>query len=360
LKIKSPLLAAIALILSLGGLCIPAFLAQREGTRNLFLVVPAELNSPRINLQKIEEFSESEFLLSYEILSAEKASLSHADFPVTVIGTTSSYSQLLGLEMPEGSFFSKQAWTGKQRHAVLNEKAAFNIFGSNSIAGSRFRIRNDTWIVSGVVRDNDEDRSRIYVPSSIFGGEANTLLALMNPSGTIDEAYVKNSLKILGIREGAFDFFNLRTQTRLLWERALVIPLIFLSLFFLSLLRPLIRELMKALSVLRKSLDRHYTVEIFLKHRKLLVKPVFFALALVMFPCFSLFLFLRLASICLLWQDVPSLAVLNRDLFYPHIIRLNHFELASRALFILALILLAVFFVCFNIYLIRRNQHTSP
>jgi hypothetical protein len=37
----------------------------------------------------------------------------------------------------------------------------------------------------------------------------------MPPSAGYDEPYVKNSLKTLGIQEGAFSFFNLGIVTRL-------------------------------------------------------------------------------------------------------------------------------------------------
>jgi hypothetical protein len=73
LKIKVIVTASLALALSMGGLCIPAYLA-RWG-RDLFLAFPAEHGSPRIGIQKIENFIEDEFLLTYEIIGSDRASL---------------------------------------------------------------------------------------------------------------------------------------------------------------------------------------------------------------------------------------------------------------------------------------------
>ena len=338
MKTKAFLLS-LAFFLCLTGLCVTAFLAKREGKENLLIVLPSQFDSPRINVQKIEEFSRDEFLITYEIPNSERVSLPHGDFPVTVIGTNSSFPQILGLAMLEGSFFSEQAWAGKQRHAVLNEKAAFTIFGSSRVVDNRFSIRNETWLVTGVIDDGDDECSRVYVPSSIQGAPAGELLALM--SRGYDEAYIKNSIKNLEVREGSFTFFNLGTQTRLLWERVLVIPLLFFALLFIGLLRPFAGRFKRALAALRAEMDRHYTSEILRKNRKAVFIPAALATVLLFLPAAALFLFMRIVSIVLHWQDVLSITGLNREFFYPHLVRLYNFELASRFLLCLTLFFLA-------------------
>jgi hypothetical protein len=337
LKIRLKAIIAICLILCLAGMVIPAFLAGKD--RNLLFVLPSEIDSPRFNVHEIEDFNEKEFLLSYEIPGAERISLSHAEYPVTVIATNSAYPGILGFTMAEGSFFSRQAWAGKQRHAVLNETAAFTVFGSDKIAGSRFRIRNDTWLVTGVISDGDEDKARIYIPSSSRGGEANALVL----TGAADEMYVRNSLKTLGVQEGNFDYINLGTQCRLLWERAEAIALLFFAFLFLSLLKPLIGGFRKAHSAIKRDLTRLYSGELLQKRGKSVVRMVLYILGLVLFPTMALFLFLRLASVCLTWQDIPSLANLNRDFFSPQLSRIRSLEQVSRFFFGFSLAFLVIF-----------------
>jgi len=351
LKIRI-LFAGTALLLCFAGLCVPAFLAGREGKENLLMVLPSQLDSPRIDVQRIEEFSQNEFLITYEIPVSERVSLPQGDFPVTVIGTNESFHQILGLKMLEGSFFSKQAWTGKQRHAVLNEKAAFEIFGSSRIVDSRFRIRGDTWLVTGVIDDGDDEHSRVYVPSSIQGTPAAELFVLM--SRGYNETYVKNSIKNLDIREGSFNFFNAGTQVDLLWERVLIIPLLFFSLFFLGLLRLFITKFLNALADLKKELNRHYTDEILSKNRKAALKPAAYALVLLALPSAALFLILRIVSIVLNWQDVFSITEINRETLYPHLANFYNYEIASRFLFGFTLFFLAclIFFIIWG----RRNH----
>jgi hypothetical protein len=338
LRAKLVVAAAIILILCIAGLCVPAYRANRSA--DIFLALPAETSRRGIDINRIEDFIEDEFLITYEIPDSDKVSLSNGEYPVTVIGTNPCYPRVLGLPVIEGSFFSSGDWKGKQRLAVLNEKAAFDIFGSSRIAGNRFKMCSETrfaetWLVAGVIGDGDEDHCRLYVPSSIRDGEAIALMALT--SGGIDDAHIKNTLKTLGIMEGSYNFFYFETVEALLWERAAVILLLFSALFFLSLLRPLAGKFKASFAVLKGDLERRYPEQVLREDQKIILKPALYALGLALFPCSSLFLFLRLAAVCLPWQDIPSLAYINRGLFYPHLERLCDYEFASRLLFFISL-----------------------
>jgi len=343
LKISFPIIAGIAFIICFGCLCVPAFLAKGEKIKNVLLVVPSEIGSPRIDIQQIEEFSEKEFLLTYEIPTAQKVSLSNAEYPVTLIGTNSVYFNILGLAAVEGSFFSKQAWSGKLKHAALNEKAAFTIFGSSRIAGSRFRMGNDTWLVTGVIQDGDDAHCKVYVPSSTRGAGASTLLALMSPSGGFNEDYVRNSLKTLGIRDGNFNFINLGTRARFLWERVKVIPLLFFSLLFLGFIAPLAGKFKVSLAALRKEIGHRYPSEILRKDRNIILQPGVIVLGMGILAVLALFLIQRFVSICLPWQDIPSLGGLDMDLIYPRLARLRNYNLVSLLLFCLSLVVMSIF-----------------
>ena len=337
-------LSCIALFLCLIGLCVPSFLAVKEINENLLMILPAQPGSPKIDVQRIEEFLENEFLITYQIPGAARINLPHGEFPVTVIGTNSGYSRLILSVISEGSFFSRQAWSGRQRHAVLNEKAAFAIFGSSRIAGNQFKINNETWIVTGVIKDGNDEQSRVYVPSSINGGGAGELLALMAANG-YNEAYIKNSIRTLGVHEGNFNFYNLGVHVRQLWERIEITVRLFFALLFISLLRPVTGKFLTALADIKKKMEHRYIGEIFREDRKSVIRLALTALVILILPSVSLVLFLKTVSIILPWQDIPSLNGLNHELFSPYLVRLFNFELASRILFILALVFLAVFFI---------------
>ena len=346
MRTKSLQLCGIVLFLLLAALLIIAFLAKKDGRENLLLILPEGFISQQISINSIEEFIDNEFLLTYEIPSSARISLPYNDFSVTVKATNSSYPHVFGYKLTEGSFFSKQAWTGKQRHAVLNEKAAATIFGSASIAGNQFRLHNETWLVTGVINDGDDERSTIYVPSSIANTHAGEFAALM--SGFYDESYIKSNIKTLGIHVNNFEFFNLGSHTRRLFQRPLVIILLLSGVVLIFVLLIFVKKFINAFLMLKTELVNHYISDMLHKRRKVLLKPLYLAFILLLCPALALVLFLQAVSIILPWQDIPS--PVKSDLFFPLMVKIYDFELASLITFGFTVIVLAVFTVLLVIW----------
>jgi hypothetical protein len=343
------IITAFGLFLCGAGLCVPAFIAGTSGLGDLFLAAPADMYAPEIDLQKIERFCDEHFPLTYEIPGPEKAFILGVEYPLTLIGTNSRYPRILGYSMVEGSFFSRQAWKGAERQAVLNGKAAFDLFGSNRAAGSRVRIRNETWIVTGVINDGDDENRRIYVPSPVRGGKAVSLLARTDAAGESGVSYIRDSLKSLGVYEGGFVFFDMGAEIRFFWERA-ALALMLLSCLLPACIFPLALEKCgAAFSRLRRELTKRYLPELFCSGGFTLLGFLFFLLALPACVGAILFLLLRILSICLPWQDLPSLAALDPRALYAGIALLRDCGTASGILFWLFLASFASVFVLFTL-----------
>ena len=355
MRIKALLVSAFLLLLvSLAGMIAVFILSGKNSS--LFLALANDLSSPKIDIHNIEEFSKTVFPLTYEILSSERAGILN-ESPVTLVGTTAGFHHIMGLSMVEGSFFSAQDWTGKLRHAVLNEKAADVIFGSYKVAGSRFRMRSsqtrniETWIVTGVIRDGYDEAPRVYIPSSVqHAGQVNALALVI--SGNInDETYVKNALKSLGIHDRNYSYLSFGAMRRLFGERILAVPLVFFSLLLLSLVKPLIGLLLSAVRVLKNDLKELYPGEILKKRGKSLVGVILPALGLVLSPVITLVLLVKLASMCLPWQDITTPGGLDRSLFYPYLARLFNLDMISFLFFLLSATALCLFFPALNIFI---------
>jgi hypothetical protein len=323
------------------GLCVPAFIAGKTGLGQLFLAAPADLHAPEIDVQKIERFCDEHFPLGYEITGPEKAVVLGIEYPVTFTGTNSHYPRLLGYPMAEGSFFSKQAWEGGWRHAVLNGKAAFDLFGSSHAAGSRLKIRGETWIVAGVIHDGDEDNRRIYAPSSVRGGKAASLLAQTEAAKGINASYIRDSLKSLGVYDSGFGFFSLGAEIRFLRERAAVALMLLSCLLLAFIIPPVLGKFRAAFSRLRRELKSRYLPELLRTGGGIALRCFAAALALPACAGGILFLLLRVVSICLPWQDLPSLGDIDRWSFYPNLALLQDCAAASGILFWLFLASLA-------------------
>ncbi|MCL2214652.1 MAG: ABC transporter permease [Treponema sp.] len=347
LSAKLNIFCAAVFLLTVLALFAIAFLAHNGGKRNLLLVTSSQTGSHGINVNRIEEFTESDFLLTYEILSTEKVSLSYADFSVTLVRTNSCYPQIINYSLSEGAFFSKQAWTGAQRHAVLNETAANSIFGSVKIAGSQFKIRGETWIVTGVIDDGDKKSNRVYVPSSMADGYAYNFLVL---TAGFDETLIKNSMKNLGIHDTNYDFFTLDTIINLLFERPQIMLYFLFCFIFIYIFIILTEKLKIAAAEFKSKLNKHYFKQLFLENQKTAFKPVWLASLLVLCPILTLFLLLHSVSIILPWQDIASLKG-KQELFFPLVERLYNFNQASGFLFVFSLI-----FLCFSVIVFIRRK----
>ncbi|MCL2093462.1 MAG: ABC transporter permease [Treponema sp.] len=333
---------ALALFLCVLGLCITALAAQKG--EPLLMVLPSGVSTFRFSADAIEEFSQTEFLLSYGIESPDRVSLHHGEYPLHIVATNSYYPFIMGLSLREGSFFSSQAWSQGQRHGVLNEGAAFSLYGSLDVVGNRFRMHNETWIVTGVLIDHEEDHPRVYIPSSTGSSFIQgSPLVLRLPPGT-DRVLLYQSLRSLGLREGGHTLIDFPRFYQLLWERALLVLLLFFALLLLWSLIPLIKNLKRALDQLGKMLRHRYLGDLLAQQKKVFLRPLVFLGLSLLAPAGALFSFLTILSFTLPWQDLPSLSGLQPPLFYPSLDTLRRLLTWSSIFFWAALSSTALFF----------------
>jgi hypothetical protein len=305
--------------------------------RNLLLVFPIEDQAAALDPQKTEEIAGDEFLLTYEIRRQVSVSTAYGEHRITAIGTNSVYPFLMSYPLLRGSFFTKAAAEGKRREAVLNEAAAYRIFGAANIAGGTLRIDGALWLVTGLIDDGDEDNPQVYIPAPIRGEGPQSLLVLLNGGKGIDAPYVKQALRSLGITEREWRFFDLSAAAGLYEERFILALWSFICLCFAIFAGGRISALKAAFSDLRRRLKEKYPGELIRENRQsiILMALTVFALAGGTAFCFSRIL--KMAAVCLDWQDLPPLRELILkggfiaktaplwDYYYPDILLLAAF-----------------------------------
>lgn len=348
MKIRTNTVLIVIAVLLLAALLVMSLLAGQEKYRNLLLVTPSTFGTPGQNPEKLEEFSEEEFLLTYEIRQALMAQAINSKHPVTLMGTNQNYANIMGYLPLDGGFFTKSAWDAKNKHAVLNETAAFQIFGSNRISGSTLKLDGEPWIITGVIQDKDMENAKIYAPSSVTGGQAQSLMVLMDDGG-ISEAYVKNALKSVGIHENNYDFLSLSKSASAFDERFSVA---WKSSLFVAILLFVIKAgggLIENLRFYRKRMSEIYFRELFVYHGADFVKTiaglVFFTSGIVVI----LLLSLQILETCLTWQEiVPITGELTAGDFGGRLVWLRDYHWIGIALFAacIGVILLYFFLGC--------------
>lgn len=331
-KMNAVLIAMVALLLA--SLSVLSLWAGRQGYGHLLLVTPSAFGAPEQNPQKLEEFSEEEFLLTYEIRQSATAQAMNPKHSVMLVGTNQNYANIMGYALLDGGFFTEAAWDAQNRHAVLNATAAFQIFGSNRVSGQTLKLNGEPWIVTGVIQDNDTENPKIYAPSSVTGGQAVSLMVLMDDQ-TVTEAYVKNALKSVGIHESSYDFINLAKSASAFEER---LSVAWKSALFAVILLFVLQaggRLLENLRFYRNRLREIYVQELFVYHRADFVRTIAGLLLFAAGILVILLLSLDILATCLTWQEiVPITGELAAGDLGGRLVWLRNYHWIGIALFV--------------------------
>jgi hypothetical protein len=298
-------ITSIALLFS--ALLVIALLAQRGGYRDLLLIAPSSYFASTCNINTIEDFCKDKFLISYEIRGKGTIATGYASHAVVTIATNSIWPALNSRIMLNGSFFTKVAWDTKQRHIVLNKTAAFAIFGGDNITEKVIKMNGESWIVSGVIDDGDEENKNSYIPSSISGGAPTTLLALLDPAKGINTIYAAGALKSFGVHDTDHIVVNLDAAYKLYWERLIVALEAAFCVVFLVVFHKRFSRLGAIVKKLRDRSKWLYADRLFIEHVRDFFSIAGGALLLLAGVALCLVLLSRILADGLRWRDMPAL-----------------------------------------------------
>ena len=237
LNSKANVIILFFLFAALAALALLAVCAMQKAYQGQLLVRPANLTARALDPEVLDEFSKEEFQLTYEIRKTATAQTEHKRDTVAMVGTNYTYPYVMNYVVSSGGFFTESAQNAHSKFAVLNELAAYQLFGSIDICGAEIRLDNERFTVAGVIRDHDEDTANVYVPAYFAGGGAQTLMAKMNDQN-FTQAYVVTALKGIGIHESNYTFINLERNARAFLERFYVAAF---ALLFGVLILPIVK-----------------------------------------------------------------------------------------------------------------------
>jgi hypothetical protein len=222
---------------------------------------------------------------------------------VSLIGTNSYYPQIVGCRLTSGGFFSAAAWKAGNREAVLNIAAAFKLFGSDDVVGQLLKINQDTWLIAGVLDDGDDEALRVYVPSSVTGGSADSLMALLD-GRQVNAEYAKNGLKQLGVFDGAYTIVDLAAVSAAFGQRLMVGIYSILILILALLLRYFAGRLISRLPYYQAQFQSLYLRELLSANRGDLGKLALTTFALIGGIAALMALALQILKISLGWPGL--------------------------------------------------------
>jgi hypothetical protein len=326
-------------LLLLAALGLLSLRCEKEGYHRL-LLVRGPADGSGVGSQQVETFSEDEFLLTYEIRRQTTAEAHSYRQPVTLVGTNSCYGHVLGYRMRSGSFFTKASWQSQSREVVLNETAAFQIFGSFEVAGFLLRIDRQNWLVVGVIEDQEADAAFVYVPSSATGGNGGDFMVLLD-GALVNADYAKNALKQLGIYENSSSFVDLAAASAVFKGRFTVALGASFILLIFFLIRFSAGWLYRRLPVYRALLRDVYLRELLATKGKDILKTVLAGFGCLAGLAALLTLGLQILAECLKWQGViPGGHTWIMGSFGAKLAWLYDYHLWGQIIFILLLVIL--------------------
>lgn len=329
------LLAVAALLAAMFTLSL---FASKAGYANLLLVTPTTFGVQGLNTEKLDEISEEEFLLTYSIRQPASVQAVNSNHSAVLVGTNHCFSDVMGYVFSSGGFFTESAAETKQKHAALNETAAYSIFGGSNITGSTLKINGETWIVTGVILDNDEENANIYVPATLTGGRADSVMVLTGASVT--ESYAKNRLKDAGVRDTDYDFIKLSKSAGVFYERFSVAWKSALLAIFMLLILTSGGKILKQLRFYKDKMRELYFTELVIRYRKDFLKAVAGFVLFAAGIALMLMLSLQILETCLTWQElIPVTDGLASGDFGHKLLWLKNYQVFGEVLFWLSICL---------------------
>ena len=191
--------------------------SNASGRNSQLFAKPLTQDATGADIWVIEDFNdENPTLVTYEIRRQASAYAVRESHRMNVVGTNSAYAAVMGYPVIDGGFFTKDAFLIGAKEAVLNERAAFTLFGGRRLSGSSFSLNDEIWTVVGIVLDEDAENDNIYVPASselvLAGGasiSASSLMVLQSGYSGAEASITSAKLKDLGAGETSHSFKNL-------------------------------------------------------------------------------------------------------------------------------------------------------
>jgi len=332
LRIKVRIFSLSLAVILLAALFALSFLGDRAGYSGLMLVTRGNTAVRGITPDTAARLRDEGLLLTYEIPSHTMVEALNSRHSVKLIGTNSTYPTITGTNLISGGFFTQPAWDSQSRVAVLNENAAFAMFGSTNIDGQVITISGERWIITGVINDGKNDTTlNVYIPSSVNGGYIRSIMILMPSDET--PAHVVNALGGFGIREGEYDFFNLSRTAESVGERFSVALKIAGCLTIILFGKHGLLYIIKICRMIKRESRQSYLRELVTRHKTDIAKTGGIVLLLFAGIALALNLSIQILATTLRWRDI-TLPVWYPDANFAHIIeQLRSFYTASAWMF---------------------------
>ena len=196
---KTKILGGILIILLISGLANVYFNVRRQ---DALLVI----SGSTLRANQVDQMSDS-LMLTYKNRTRANITALNTRQDVNLIETNHKLPFVMNYSILHGGFFRQDAVQYRHAVAVLNEYAAFKIFGTIESTGNVFTMNSITYVVVGVIDDKDMDNLNVYIPIGLLGDAIESISINLDISPYTAEEIV-NKLQQVGIIDDDYRFIN--------------------------------------------------------------------------------------------------------------------------------------------------------
>ena len=221
-------------ILMLIGLITANYHASAQ--EGLLIAIP-RISGISTPVTQVDEAGNRGMPFTFENRQAKTITVLGNNHGITLIGTNHNYPFIMGHKLTHGRFFREYAVRYGHRVAVLNQHAAFTLFGTINATGNELFIDNSPYIVVGVIDDGCNEELNIYVPTTHLNNTAEAITANTALSPTRTNIEVLNEWQRMDIEGQNYRFVDFGALQTIVHDKVIIafsLIAVAILLFFLS------------------------------------------------------------------------------------------------------------------------------
>lgn len=166
-KFKRRMVLAIILFISTGIVLIIAVKVQKILCDGIYSLAFTQDNQ-FFSESELSFWEEENIPFSYAVQVYPNVSNGVCSSDISVVATNKDYRYFSNMEMKTGGFFNESQINRKLKVAVVNTRAANQLFGNQNCLGEYVYLNQTPFQVIGIAKEKNDTGAEVYIPSQVW------------------------------------------------------------------------------------------------------------------------------------------------------------------------------------------------
>lgn len=345
---------AIMVLILLVGLISSVIYISNNNFSNLLMISPQNTSEVNIDIKDLEKLNEKNVMLTYQSVEDDNIVINKTRHNIKVKGTNYCYMFVLGHTLKSGGFFTNKSQDNKKKVVVLNELAAYSMFGSNNIIGNTVQFKNQTYEIVGVISDKDDKSKNVYIPITLLDKKPQIVYTVIDDKQGASKEVIINDFKKLGITTDNYLFNNFIAVNRVVKQRLIVAVGLLVCIMLVVCLCRRLKKLKYYVCYIKNELKACYIKHIIINHKMTIVKGSY---ELVLTGLISSVLYMimsKMIAIIVGWYCSKDILVGQASMYSKNVDFFLNLNMISNVLFLL---IVALYIIILTWFLRNKNNY---